>query len=363
DAQVVQPYVSGLRSPVRTLPLPDGGLLVVESGLGSVNTGRVSNVDRDGRRTTLIDGLPSGFHGAANDPTGPSAVLLQGNRLFILIGNGDITLAGPGGTEIPNPAPSSPLFSSLLLLELPEGLGQLPTGFVLPRSAHEVIAGGGAVYLESAERQVARLSRLYDFPDYSPAPRPDAPANVLISNTFSMTGSAARIDVADSARNLVWSVSVADRTATVLASFPPVANNTGMGAPMVDPVPTSVRAWRDDLLVGFLTGFPFGTGASRVARIDRRTGEVSTLIPQLTTVLDVLPVTRGRGAFYVLEYSTNFLAGAPGRLLLVEDPARAPLPLVDTLQRPTSLSQDARTGDLYVTEIGNGRVVRIVAPR
>ena len=73
------------------------------------------------------------------------------------------------------------------------------------------------------------------------------------------------------------------------------------------------------MLVSFLTGFPFGPGAVRVARVDRHTGETTTVIPGLQTALDVLPVTRGRGLFYVLEYSSNFLAGALGRLLLVED--------------------------------------------
>jgi hypothetical protein len=359
-----QEYVTGLRAPMRTLALADGSLLVVEAGLGTPNSGRVSIVDRDGRRATLIDQLPSGAHGPmVLEPAGPTAALLVGRRLYLLIGNGDVSLAGPNGIEMPNPSPSSPLFSSVLLLELPDGHPDLPTGLLLPRAAHAGIAAGQGVYLESAEGQVVRLSRLVDFPDYIAMPRPDAPGNVQISNTFSMTGSAARLDVADAARNLIWTVSTADGNPSILATFPLVPNTGAMGPPVVDPVPTSVRTWRDDLLVGFLTGFPFGPGASRVAHVDRRTGAVSTLIPQLQTVIDVLPVTRGRGAFYVLEYSTNFLAGAPGRLLLVEDPSRTPLVLVDTLQRPTSLSQDARTGDLYVTEVGNGRVMRVTAPQ
>lgn len=362
--QLIQEYATGLLSPVRTQALLDGSLLVAEGGLGTTNTGRVSLVDRDGRRFTLIDQLPSAFHGPTNESAGPSAVLLVGRRLYILIGNGDVSVAAAGGIERVNPSPSSPLFSAILLMELPAGGQDLPTGFRLPRGLHETIAAGNGVYLTNADGQSARLSRFADFVDYVPMPRPDVPENVQISNTFSMVGSEARFHIADAARNLIWTVSTADTTPRVVATFPPVTNTVpGVGPPVVDSVPSSVRAWRDDLLVSFLTGFPFGPGAARVARLDRQTGRVTTLIAGLQTALDVLPVTRGRGQFYVVEYSTNFNAGAPGRLLLVEDPDRPPLVIASGLLRPTSVSQDPRTGDLFVTEIGAGRVVRIPAPQ
>ena len=364
SAQPVQEHVSGLLSPVRTLALDDGSLLVAESGLTTTNSGRVSLVDRDRRRFSVIDQLPSGFHGAANDPTGPTAVLLFDRRLYILIGNGDVSIAGAGGIERVNPSPSSPLFSSILLLELPPYVNDVPTGFHLPPSAHAAFARGEGASLTIADGQSARLSRLVDFVDYVPMPRPDAPDNVQISNPFSMVGSAARFHVTDASRNVVWTVGPAQLTPQALVTFPSVPNTTpAVGPPVVAPVPTAIRAWRDDLLVSFLTGFPFGPGAARVARVDRRTGAESTLIGNLTTALDVLPVSRGRGQFYVVEYSTNFLAGAPGRVLLVEDPDRAPLEIATGLQRPTSVSQDRRTGDLYVTEIGTGRIVRIPAPQ
>ena len=53
-AQVVQPFVTGLRGPIKLLALPQSQLLVAEAGNGP-NTGRVSFVDRDGRRSTIID--------------------------------------------------------------------------------------------------------------------------------------------------------------------------------------------------------------------------------------------------------------------------------------------------------------------
>ena len=71
-AQVVQEYVTGLRAPMKTLSLPDGSLLVSEAGAGP-NTGRVSLVDRDGRRFTVVDNLPSGQPAAAAEEQAPPA--------------------------------------------------------------------------------------------------------------------------------------------------------------------------------------------------------------------------------------------------------------------------------------------------
>jgi len=363
QGQVVQEYLTGLRSPAKTLVLPDSSLLVTESGaVTTPNSGRISLVDRDGRRFTVIDGLPSGVHGSV--AAGPSSVLLFERRLYVLMSSGDVSLPSPNGVERPNPSPSSPLFSCVLLLELPEGGADLPVGFALRQSAHDGVAAGAGTYLTNADGQVARLSRLLDFVDYVPAPRPDALDNVVISNPFALVGNGTRFDVVDSARNLLWTFNIGDSTPRVLTTFPPAANTIpALGPPVVDAVPTSIHAAGDDLLVGFLTGFPFGPGAARVARVNRHTGETTTVLSGLQTVLDALPVSRGRGLFYVLEYSSNFLAGAPGRLLLVEDPSRAPLVIASGLMRPTSLSQDARTGDLYVTELGAGRIVRIAAPQ
>jgi hypothetical protein len=135
-----------------------------------------------------------------------------------------------------------------------------------------------------------------------------------------------------------------------------------MGWPVAESVPASIRGFRDALLVSYLTGFPFGPGAARVVSIDRHTGAVPPVILGLRTVIDVLPVTRGRGLFYVLEYSTGLLAGAPGRLLLVEDPGRPPLVLAEGLEGPTNMATDVRTGDVFVSEIKTGRIMRVLVP-
>lgn len=66
---------------------------------------------------------------------------------------------------------------------------------------------------------------------------------------------------------------------------------------------------------------------------------------------------------YVLEYSTNFLAGAAGRLLRVDGVRGTSLVIADGLRSPTSLATDTRTGDLFVTEFFANRVMRVLVPK
>lgn len=360
SAQVVQEHVTGLRAPARLVARPDGSLLVAEAGAGP-NTGRVSLVDRDARVATVIDGLPSGLYGPSREPSGPSGLLLLERRLFILIGGGGAALQGANGVELANPDKASPLLSSVLLLEFDEGTDVLPLGFVLTPDSHARIAAGDGVYLVNADGVRARLSLLVDFPDTTPEPRPDEPANVRASNPFGLVGSDAHLDVVDASRNLLWRVRTGHPQPEPFVRFPPVPNTTPIGPPVVDAVPATVRTDGDSLLVSYLTGFPFGAGAARVVRVNRATGETTVVASGLQTAIDALPLGDGR-RLLVLEYSTNFLAGAPGRLLLIDDPTRAPLVLADTLAQPTSIAIDPRSGDVFVSEIGTGRIVRVLVP-
>jgi hypothetical protein len=355
---VVHEHVIGLRAPTRLLSLDNGLVLVAEAGQGP-NTGRVSLIDRDRRRVTIVDQLPSGFHN--NEPSGPSALHLVGNRLYVLIGNGDTATRGPvQGSEVANPNVSSPLFSSLLLLEMDE-TGRIPTELSLPPAWHARIAAGETVHLVSPAGH-ARLSRVADFEDI-PEPRPDVPANIRISNPFNMAGHGSRVDIADASRNLLWRVSLPDGARSVVARFANVANPTPVGPPTVEAVPASVRGFRDDLLVSYLTGAPFVPGAASVQLVDRQTGAHTPLIRGLQTAIDVLPVTRGRGLFYVLEFSSNLPARAPGRVLRFDAPDAVPLIMASGLPSPTSMALDHATGDLLVTDLRGGRILLVQLPR
>ena len=50
-------FATGRRAPTKIITTPKGNLLVAEAGSGP-NTGRVSIIDRNGNRRTLVDGLP-----------------------------------------------------------------------------------------------------------------------------------------------------------------------------------------------------------------------------------------------------------------------------------------------------------------
>jgi hypothetical protein len=362
-AQVVQPFVSGLRAPIKLFALPESQLLVAEAGNGP-NTGRVSFVDRDGRRSTIIDGLPSGFGGPGNaESSGPSGVLQVGRRLFVVIGGGDVAIETT--VAIPNPSPSSPLFSSVLLLDFADSPGEFGFDFVLPLSAHAAIAAGQGVYLRNARGESVRVSRLADFPDFVAEPTAAEPRNVRISNPFGIVGSDTGIAVVDASSNRIWTVAVTPTLGApvALVNFAPVPNTVpGLGPRVVDAVPASIREIGNDYFVSLLSGFPFGAGAASVWRINRFTGATERVLSGLQTAVDVLPIA-GTSQFYVLEYSRDFLANGPGRLIRVDATRGTSLVLAEPLQNATSIALDTRTGDLFVTELRANRIVKVLVPK
>ncbi len=364
-AQVVQEHVGGLRAPAKLFELPQGQLLVAEAGNGP-NTGRISMIDRDARRFTVVDGLPSGLHGPRLDPSGPSGLLQSGPRLYVLIGGGDTSLPGAAPqSEIVNPAASSPLFSSVLLLEFSASPDGLPLGFALPSSAHASVAAGNGVYLYNGRGDSVRVSRLVDFPDYVAEPRPDEPRNIRISNPFGMVGSDSGLAVIDASFNRIWKVATTPGTTSpaLLASFAPVPNTTNIGPPVSEAVPAGLRVAGDDFVVSLLTGFPFGPGAASVWRVNRHTGATERIIGGLQTAIDVLPLDSSGTSAFVLEYSSNFLAGATGRMLQVDGVRGTSLVMAAPLRTPTSMARDTRTGDVFVAEFSANRIVRVLIPR
>ena len=363
-AQVVQEFATGLLAPIKLLAIPGGGMLVAEAGNGP-NTGRVSLVDRDARRFTVIDGLPSGFHILGPNASGPSSLLLTSTRLYVVIGGGDTVLAGAAPTtEILNPNPSSPLFSSVLLFEFAEG--PLPMGFTLPSgNTHARLAAGEGVYIRNERGAFMRVSMLADIPNSIPEPRPDEPRHVRISNTFGIVGDDNLVSVVDASRNLIWNIPITPTLGApvAVASFPSVANtNPALGPPVVDAVPAGFRLAGDSFIVSFLTGFPFAPGAASISRVDRRSGAVTRIAGGLQTAIDVLPANADASLSYVLEYSTNFLAGAPGRLLQVDATRGTSLVIATGLVTPTSIARDLQTGQYFVTENSRGRIVRVLVP-
>ena len=144
-----------------------------------------------------------------------------------------------------------------------------------------------------------------NFPDYVAAPRPDFPANVVSSNPFGLVIERNSLDVVDASFNLIAEVNAHSGTTSTLVKFANVPNTAQVGPPTVQPVPDSIHFFGKDLLVTYLTGFPFGPGAARVQLVDATTGDNQPFITGLTAAIDVLSLSaRGNTTpqFLVLEF-------------------------------------------------------------
>jgi len=289
NAQCPAPvFASGLRAPTKVIFSQKDNLLVAEQGTGAPNTGRISIIDpSSGTVRTLLDSLPSAFNllGEQPAPSGPSGLAMRGRTLYVTIGSGNSTLPGPvPGSEIPNPNPSSSLFSSVLEVHFSAEIERVTSGFTLNAADRAALAAGQTITFRAAPGGLVTIRLVTNFPDYVAAPRPDFPANVVSSNPFGLVIHGNSLDVVDASFNLIAEVNPhtdASSTLTTLANVP----NTlfpQIGPPAVQPVPDSIHFFGKDLLVTYLTGFPFGPGAARVQLVDSTTGANQPFITGLT---------------------------------------------------------------------------------
>lgn len=166
-AQAISVFASGLIAPTKLILTPAGNLLVAEAGNGP-NTGRISIIDPNGNRRTLLDGQPSGFSPPNNDPSGPSGLALRGRTLFILFGDGDATLPGPvPATEIANPKPSSPLFASVLSVRFNAEVEESTAGFSLTLADHRLLKTGARLKLINGVADRITVQVVADFRDFT----------------------------------------------------------------------------------------------------------------------------------------------------------------------------------------------------
>ncbi len=375
-AQTTSVFTVGLARPTKLITAGDNSLLVVESGTTTPNTGRVSLVNRTtGARQTLIGGLPSGVNNLGGPPSasGPSALKLRGHTLFLTISTGDaVQNVGPG-LESPNPNPSSPLFDSVLELNLPGNYEEVTSAFTITFANQTTLASGGEVELTNADGQTMTIRMIANFPDYMPNPRPTAPNNQRASNIFGVEIFQKNLYVVDAAFNLIYRVGIDDGNYAPFVTFPNKPNPLfpTIGGPFVEPVPDNIHRVGNRLLVPLLTGFPFVSGFSEIQSVSLKGGGRETFIPNLTSAIDVLHVETSDDSknigdaedmYFTLEFSANQLANQPGRLKFYSSPDAAPVTVVSNLISPTSMARDEATGDIFVTEIFTGRIIRVQIP-
>jgi hypothetical protein len=359
------PFVAGLQLPSKIAFTQHRNLVVAEAGTPVNNTGRISIINRaTATRRTLVEGLPSGISRAEEpgSPSGPSGVAVQDRMVYVTIGVGDAVLPGPNpGTEQRNPSVASPILASLLSLRSSVALDVAKGGFVLNASDHAALKSGTAITLHNSAGEELIVRLVADFPDSTDEPRPDFPANVRAGNPFGVTMIGQTLYVVDASQNVVRRVDANTGETTTLSTIGKVPNPTPVGAPVIDPVPDSIHVRGNDLVVTTLTGFPFPIGSASVLSISTSGGAASTLIPGLTAAIDSAPLGSGANdPLVVLEFSTNMLAGAPGRVRLMT-PSGASTTIAENLPTPTSMAVDPMTGEIFVTHIFPGFITRINA--
>ena len=236
------------------------------------------------------------------------------------------------------------------------------SGFTLTEADQFALKSGAELVLDNGKGDRLTIKLLADFPNVVPAPRPDLPDNTVSSNPFGVAVHSNLLYVVDASLNLIWTVELNTGATAVLTRFASLPNPLfPFGPPAIDPVPDSIHLFGGQFLVTLLSGFPFPPGVAQVRIVDAHTGDDKPFITGLTSAIDVLPVkTPGGGnEFLTLEFSTNQLAQAPGRLQLFTSPGGLPVVIADCLITPTSMALDPKTGSLFVTEIFTGRIIEV----
>jgi hypothetical protein len=289
---------------------------------------------------------------------------IRGRTLYLALGGGDAERRGqtPPGAGVHNPqGSSSPLFGSILRIRFSMEVDQIFSSFQLSAAHQLALHDGYTVELGTRESPggMIRVSVLARFPISEPDP------NVIyrFSNLWGMDLAAGGrwLYVADASMNSVARVNTETGRWQRLIRFPPLQNTTTVGPPRIDAVPTSVRVLGDgELLVSFLTGFPFTPGNARVQKVDVESRTTEVLIPALNSVTDVLVrrMPRLRSQVLVLEFSQNQSADPPaaGRLLAFD--GAAPQVIAGGLVTPVSMAYDDETGDLFILEL-RGQVLQL----
>jgi len=359
------PFVAGLQLPSKVAFSRHRNLVVAESGTPANNTGRISLINRATvTRLTLVDGLPSGLSRAEGPgtPSGPSGVAVQDRTVYVTIGAGDAVLPGPApGTEQRNPEVASPILASLLSMQSSVPLDESAGGFSLNPSDHATLKSGQAVTLHNSAGEELVVRLVADFPDYTEEPRPDFPTNVRAGNPFGVAVLGQTLYVVDASQNVVRRVDANTGQTTTLSTIGKVQNPMPVGPPVIDPVPDSIHLRGNDLVITTLTGFPFPIGRASVLRVNTAGGATDTLVSGLTSAIDSAPLgNSANDPLLVLEFSTNMLEGAPGRLRLVT-PSGSSTTIAEGLPTPTSMVVDQTTGEVFITHIFPGFITRINA--
>src|SRR5262249_10064802 len=160
-----------------------------------------------------------------------------GRTLFVVIGQGDSTLSGPAqGTDIPNPNPSSPFFSSVLSVRLSPQAEETTPGFTMTSVDQLSLLNNGFLRLTDAAGTELIIKVLVNFPNFTF----DFPTTVRPSNPFGIVVKGNALYVVDAGQNLVYKVDRDTGKAQTFITFESKRNPLPFGPPFLDAVPNSI---------------------------------------------------------------------------------------------------------------------------
>lgn len=312
SAQTYTVIADSLRLPNGLEIDAQGRIWVVESGYG-FNDGAVSLLDPTGTLSPVIVGLPAFFDTTSQESVGPWHTLaLPSNKLGVF----------------------SPINGGVLIFDL--------SNFVPGQSQPLTLA--------DAVDSVIIADFVYQ----------NQPPGMPDSNPYTgLVDANGNWYIADAGFNGIVKVDVSGQR-SVFCTFAPIQNPTPIGPPFYDAVPTRIIAKPGGgFYVCNLTGFPFLEGTASIFEVSAN-GAVSTHATGFTMLTDLLQSMTSSDLF-ALQIGTfdlsifNFAPNSSKVWRLRADGSREVV--AENFDLSPGMAIDAQ-GNLYVTELGLGRVLR-----
>lgn len=326
----------GLNVPTGVLAMPDGTVIVAESGTAEGVAADSRNFETGEEHTTAFIG--------------------QSSRVLRVDERGKQTLL----TTLPSLKIGQATYGAHHLVQLGEAV------YVATTAWADYVKADRPEYAASVVRiapdGVSMVGDMYEFErEYNPngLQRESDPYGIAAD-------AAGMIWVSDSGGNTLLRLDPDSGEIVLVAvfggMFSPIPNPNRNGQNVADPVPSGLEVGADgNLYVALFSGMPFLPGTSKVVRVTPQ-GAITDYATDQTTIIDVALGPDGQlyGLSYG-EFTGQGLGAERGRVLRLRE-GRVSEIVIDNLNSPTAMDFDAK-GNLYVTVDsaggeGSGKVVR-----